>query len=165
MKIAVVSDTHGNWQLIEKALQEEPVDYLMFLGDNAEDGRQLERSLGIPAFIVQGNCDYSDPAPVERMVELGGWQFLLCHGHSCFVKENLTWLWAEARDRKVDFALYGHTHQAFYEERDGITVINPGAVSMLDLVIGTASWGLLTLSDKKDENFFKKYEKKACQKS
>ena len=145
MKIAVVSDTHGNWQLIEKALREEPVDYLMFLGDNAEDGRQLERSLGIPAFIVQGNCDYSDPAPVEQMVELGGWQFLLCHGHSCFVKENLTWLWAEARDRKVDFALYGHTHQAFYEERDGITVINPGAVSMLDLVIGTASWGAFDL--------------------
>ena len=62
----------------------------------------------------------------------------------------------------MDFVLFGHTHQAVYEEGE-VVFINPGSVSPLNVALNTASWGLLTLSDKKDENFFKKYEKKACQ--
>lgn len=58
MKIAVVSDTHDNWPLVAQAIKQDgAVDYLIFLGDYASDGKQLAKALQVPAFIVRGNCD------------------------------------------------------------------------------------------------------------
>ncbi len=163
MKLAVVSDTHGNWPLVAQAIRTDgPVDYLLFLGDHASDGKQLAMALNIPAFIVRGNCDSAADGPEEQLVELGGWRFLLCHGHRYGVKQGLQRIYYRGLEQQVDFVLFGHTHQAVYEEGE-VVFINPGSVSPLNVALNTASWGLLTLSDKKDENFFKKYEKKACQ--
>lgn len=163
MKIAIVSDTHSNWPPVLEAIQQETgVDFLFFLGDHAIDGKQLQKQLQIPAFIVRGNCDSAETGPQEQLVELGGWSFLLCHGHQYGVKQNLQRIYNRGLELQVDFVLFGHTHQALYEEQE-LTIINPGSVSSLNMSMNTAFWGLLTLSDKKEENFFKKYEKKACQ--
>lgn len=163
MRLAIVSDTHGNWPLAAQAISKAgAVDYLCFLGDHASDGCQLAKVLQVPAFIVRGNCDASDEGPEEQLIELGGWRLLLCHGHRYGVKQGLQKLYARGTELQVDFVLFGHTHQAVYQEGN-VILINPGAVAALQLLQDTASWGLLTLSDKKDENFFKKYEKKACQ--
>lgn len=163
MKLAIVSDTHGNWPLVRDAIRREAdVDYLLFLGDHASDGRQLQQALGIPAFIVRGNCDACEDAPEEQLVELGGWKLLICHGHRYHVKQNLQSIYYRGLEAGADIVLFGHTHQAIYEA-GAVTLINPGSVSSRNLALDTASWGLLTLSDKKEENFFIKYEKKACQ--
>lgn len=164
MKIAIVSDTHGNWPPVLEAIQQETdVDYLFFLGDHASDGKQLEKKLQIPAFIVRGNCDSFEAAPEEQLVELAGWRFLLCHGHRYGVKQNLQKIYYRGLEQQVDFVLFGHTHQAVCEEMPAFMIINPGSVSTANMAMNAAFWGLLTLSDKKEENFFKKYEKKACQ--
>ena len=55
MKLAVVSDTHGNWPLVAQAIRTDgPVDYLLFLGDHASDGKQLAMALNIPALYCAG---------------------------------------------------------------------------------------------------------------
>ncbi len=164
MRIAIVSDTHGNWPLVAEAIRAEgKIDYLMFLGDYASDGRQLEKALQIPAFVVRGNCDDVFEEPEEQCIELGEWRFLICHGHRYQVKQTLQSIYYHGLEQQVDFVLYGHTHQAFYGEEGDITLINPGAIDKRKLLSDTASWGLLTVSDKKSENIFKKYEKKTCQ--
>ena len=163
MRIAIVSDTHGNWPVVAEAVKAAGgADYLMFLGDYASDGRQLEQALQIPAWIVRGNCDDYSSEPEEQIVELGEWRFLICHGHRYNVKQTLQPVYYRGQEAGVDFVLYGHTHQAVYEEGD-VTLINPGAVHDMNLRFQTASWGLLTLSEKKSEKFFKKYEKNTCQ--
>ena len=131
-------------------------------GDHASDGRHLEQALVISAFIVRGNCDACEDAPEEQLVELGGWKLLLCHGHRYHVKQNLQSIYYRGLEAGADIVLFGHTHQAIYEA-GAVTLINPGSVSSRNLALDTASWGLLTLSDKKEENFFITYEIKACQ--
>lgn len=55
MKIAVVSDTHGNWLPVKEAIEAAGgVDYLMFLGDHASDGRQLGKIIADPCLYCAG---------------------------------------------------------------------------------------------------------------
>ncbi len=167
-RIALVSDMHGNWQVMAEAMKqnisaEGPIDYIMCMGDYASDGRQLERELGVSAYVVHGNCDALSNELEEQIVELGEWKFLICHGHRYNVKKNLQAIYYRGLELNVDFVLYGHTHQAVYEENDAVTLINPGAAEDWNLRFNTASWGLLTLPEKKSEKFLRKYEKKACQ--
>ena len=163
MKNVIVSDTHGNWPVAAEAIRAEgSIDYLIFLGDYASDGRQLEKALQVPSFIVRGNCDTFSDELEEQLIELGEWRFFICHGHRYNVKQTLQPLYYRGLELQADFVLYGHTHQAVYEEGE-VTLINPGAVSGLNLRMDNASWGLLTLSEKKSENIFRKYEKKTCQ--
>ena len=44
------------------------------------------------------------------------------------MKKTLYNLECAARDRKADIALYGHTHQAEIEYRDGLYLMNPGSL-------------------------------------
>ena len=117
MRLAIVSDTHDNWPLVVDAIKAEGnIDYLIFLGDYVSDGRQMEKALQIPTFLVRGNCDSYEDGPGELVVELGGWRLLLCHGHFYSVKETLEELYVHGVEEQVDFVLFGHTHQAYYRE-------------------------------------------------
>jgi putative phosphoesterase len=50
----------------------------------------------------------------------------------------------DARDRQCRAALFGHTHRAFCEEKEGILLFNPGSVS---LPVGAGpTFGLLDIS-------------------
>ena len=163
MRLAIVSDTHDNWPLVVDAIKAEGnIDYLIFLGDYVSDGRQMEKALQIPTFLVRGNCDSYEDGRGELVVELGGWRLLLCHGHFYSVKETLEELYVHGVEEQVDFVLFGHTHQAYYREGE-VVMINPGSVSKFNLMLNDASWGLLTLSKEKNEKNFIKYEKKTCQ--
>ena len=35
----------------------------------------------------------------------------------------------EGRAREADIVMYGHTHKPFFEQKDGLTVLNPGSLS------------------------------------
>ena len=64
MRLAIVSDTHDNWPLVVDAIKAEGnIDYLIFLGDYVSDGRQMEKALQIPTFLVRGNCDSYEDGP------------------------------------------------------------------------------------------------------
>ncbi len=162
-KIAIVSDTHGNWQMAAGEIKKESgITHLIFLGDHADDGLLLAGALQIPAYIVRGNCDAVKDAEEEQIVALGDWRLLICHGHRYQVKQQLQTIYYRGLELGVDYVLYGHTHIAMYEPGE-VTLINPGSMSDSNRMLKTASWGLLTLPAEKNEKNLGKYEKKTCQ--
>lgn len=164
MKIAIVSDTHGQWQNVRQALaSEEGLDYLFFLGDLADDGQALAKALQLPAYIVRGNCDSFFAETDELEVTLGGVHFLLCHGDKYHVKQNLTTLLWRGKEVGADIVCFGHTHMPIYEEGE-LVLINPGSASQPRLFDQAPSWGLLELADEENEKKVKKYERKVLPK-
>lgn len=128
MKIAVFSDSHrhSGW-MIDHVLISKP-DAVIFLGDILEDTLDFRSVFpGLPLYRVAGNCDFSYDDVLE--LELGGYRFLLCHGHQFRVKAGLERLHAEGARRRVDAVLFGHTHRQHAEIYDGILYLNPGSAS------------------------------------
>ncbi|VEU82556.1 Putative metallophosphoesterase MG207 homolog [Acholeplasma hippikon] len=80
---------------------------------------------------VKGNNDYFLDLPLSRIIDFDGKKILLVHGHMEDVKYGLGKLQVEAFKNKVDICIFGHTHEAFYKNIEGVEFINPGALSGL----------------------------------
>lgn len=131
MLIAVVSDTHRMQRYIE-AVRERIIDadVLIHLGDNVDDIEELSDGFEGEVYAVAGNCDYSNEYPIERVIELEGAKILATHGHTYNVKCGLHNLYYRAQELGVNIALFGHTHQELVIREHGITIMNPGSVSL-----------------------------------
>ena len=108
MKILIVSDTHrrdGNLRaIIEK---QSPFDMLIHLGD------------------TEGSEIY-----FKKEISIGKYRAFLTHGHMYGVSFELETIKEEARARKVDIVMFGHTHKPHLEYcEDGLVVLNPGSLS------------------------------------
>ena len=132
MKILIVSDTHrkdGNlYDVIEK---EKPLDMLIHLGDAEGSEHVIVDWLneGCELVMVQGNNDFFSSLDREIELDLGPHRAFLTHGHYYNVALDVDRLWEEAKDRGCDIAMFGHTHRPYLEEREGITLLNPGSLS------------------------------------
>lgn len=132
MKILIVSDTHrkdGNlYDVIEK---EKPLDMLIHLGDAEGSEHVIADWLneGCELVMVQGNNDFFSSLDREIELDLGPHRAFLTHGHYYNVSLDVDCLWEEAKDRGCDIAMFGHTHRPYLEEREGITLLNPGSLS------------------------------------
>ena len=126
-KIVVLSDTHGNYSVIEKLL---PIinesDYVFHLGDFERDIELFSRSIISEIYSVSGNCDGGSS---EQIVEVEGVKILLTHGNKYNVKTSLTSLLFRAKELGVDAVFYGHTHVPDIQSVDGIYLINPGCAT------------------------------------
>lgn len=124
----VISDSHGKRARIEKLrpLFEEN-DYIVHLGDGSGDMREIFGAYPQKTYICKGNCDFSY-GEEEFVIEAEGFSVLCCHGHRYGVKSGLSRLAAYAKERGCGIALYGHTHRAAIEERDGVLLVNPGSL-------------------------------------
>jgi len=148
MKWLIASDLHGSSYYCEKlinAIEKENADRVLLLGDILYHGprNDLPREYapkkvigmlnGIKEKIVcvRGNCD----TEVDQMVldfpilsdyavlDIGERLIYATHGHK-YGPDNLPPLC------KGDILLYGHIHIPKCEEREGVTVLNPGSVSI-----------------------------------
>ena len=129
MRILVVSDSHGNEEMLFKAHKQAGIiDVLIHTGDGEQDTRLLEESLGEKVLRVAGNCDHTSDAPRELMVTLAGKRILIVHGDRYLVKNGLEQLMAQGKATGADVILFGHTHIALAEQRDGIQLLNPGTL-------------------------------------
>ena len=135
MKLLVVSDVHGDLDALERAVDAEAdTDAVIFLGDG------LALSPRASIYGVRGNCDYASFAPPDGLAAFGGVLFYYTHGNLYNVKNELDTLADAARARGADAALYGHTHCAGCEERSGVVLFNPGALSRVQ---GRGSYGVV----------------------
>lgn len=129
MRILVVSDTHGNESMLFKAHQQAGViDAVIHTGDGELDALLLEETLGGTVLRVAGNCDQNSTAPRELLVTLAGKRLLITHGDLYKVKSGLDQLVTHGKETGVDLILYGHTHLALAEQREGIQLLNPGTL-------------------------------------
>lgn len=148
MKLFFISDIHGSIHFLEKAIsrfKEENASHIVILGDELYHGPRnplpegyspkevaaLLNSYSSRIIAVRGNCDcevdemvLSFPlASTYSFILYNGKRLFLTHGH-VYNEQNLPPLC----DGDVFF--YGHTHIPVAKKQGGITIINPGSISL-----------------------------------
>ena len=130
MKIGVISDTHLN--ISDDRLQEivkdhfHDVDLILHAGDIV-DLTVLDVFKDKEVYAVSGNMDHDsvrEVFPEKRILEIEGWRIGMIHGWGSpsGLEEKILW---EFED--VACIVYGHTHRAVNEVRDGVLLFNPGS--------------------------------------
>lgn len=129
IRLLVFSDSHGQTEkMINQIDNLINVDYIIHLGDHANDARGIELMYPeIKHIYVRGNCDFCDPADAEETFEIEGKKFFLTHGHIYGVKLNLENLKKHAEENNFDCVLFGHTHISLCEKFEKTLFLNPGS--------------------------------------
>lgn len=146
MKLLIVSDTHGDVRALRRVVdKEQDAAAVFFLGDGLRDAETLqEERPALRLYTVRGNTDLSANAPATALAPFGGVLFFYTHGHGYGVKSSLTELAEAAAVRDAQVALFGHTHRPALEQRNGVILFNPGALSSLQ---GEGHYGIATVQD------------------
>lgn len=103
-----------------------------------------------PVYAVHGNND--EPAlvralPLERVFSVGDLRIGLLHGHD--VRRPARVIALERMRDVVDCVVYGHSHRAEVETREGLLMVNPG--SPTDPRYGrTPTYAIMHVSDRID---------------
>lgn len=148
MKMGFISDTHGGYDDLVKALHMlEGSEQICHIGDVLYHGPRNE----IPAtyhpkkiievlkgradiVYVRGNCDADvdemvleqDLSKKSRVVSFDNFKFYLVHGYEETEDERIQ----EAKKLGCHVVVSGHTHVKVLEEKDGIIVLNPGSTTI-----------------------------------
>lgn len=136
-KILVISDTHKNISNAIDVISREKPDYVLHLGDHADDADELKHIFPEADVIgVCGNCDWASfySAPLERMLDIDGVKILMCHGHTYSVKQGIGGYVAAATVKGAHIALFGHTHKPMLENNGNMIIMNPGTVSTYGII-------------------------------
>jgi len=149
MKIAVISDIHGNMAYLEKAktvIDAEKLEIIICCGDiQDEDCFKYLDSWKQKVYIALGNADYKIRESLDRgtlwtehaeisldygVLNIDGAKIAFCH-YDSFARKL-------AQDDRFDIIFYGHTHTP-WEEKIGKTILlNPGEI--------TAQFGIPTFA-------------------
>ena len=148
MRIGVVSDSHGNFRALEKAVaQMGAVDVIFHLGDYVEDGLYLRTLTSAGVHIIKGNMDqYAEDGSSIITTTIGGFNFFACHGHQYGVKNDLNNIYHAGLEKNADVILFGHTHKAFLQDDGQILIMNPGSVGAPRMG-DPESYGIITIEN------------------
>lgn len=144
MRLLVTSDSHraaGNLLDIVE-MHRADSDLLIFLGDGESDLENVRLLYpDIRILQVAGNCDWGSDLPAYSYAQAAGKTILYTHGHPFHVKNGLVELEHAARAANADICLFGHTHGQYTDHKDGLYIMNPGAVAegyygMVDITPG-----------------------------
>ena len=120
MKILVMSDTHGDVNLVNEVLLENgDCDLVLHCGDICVDPSYIYGNL----LIVKGNCDRFSNFPLTRDIEVLGKKIHFEHGHryGALKYENIEKL-------GCDIFLFGHTHCRLADKYKNTYIFNPGSL-------------------------------------
>lgn len=136
MLIAIISDTHKNQRslnIAKKHIKEANVDIIIHLGDCIEDVELLKEGFNGKVYVVEGNCDNLNKYPKEDIIKINGRKIYFTHGDLYGVKHGIDNLKRKGKEVGADIVLFGHTHEPFKEEKNGMLLMNPGSISKLVL--------------------------------
>lgn len=131
MKFIVFSDSHEYTNGMDQAIARHPeIRHIIHCGDMACDMEYLRQVYGTTHSIcgVCGNNDFSAPEPYSHIVLCSGHKIYITHGHREHVKSSLYLLRQKTVENGCDICIFGHTHRPFFEEQDGLTILNPGSI-------------------------------------
>lgn len=133
MKAGLISDTHsGRVNYIPRVIQDnfEGVDIIFHAGDIGDLSYLSKLGEIAQVEAVAGNVDsdvIGDIVGYHKVVNFAGKRIGLTHGHLGNSKTTVERV-LKAFDG-VDIIIFGHSHEPFFEEINGVYMINPGAVS------------------------------------
>ena len=131
MKITVISDTHGNFDVLYDIVRKnQDTDTFIHLGDGENEYYDVQSSFYDKPFIfIKGNCDYGNYRP-NLVTELGGKKFYMCHGNTFEPSGMKEFIRATAVTNGCEIALFGHTHVPCCDMWGGVLLFNPGSPSL-----------------------------------
>ena len=154
MKILVVSDTHGyNTNLFKLLEKEKPIDMLIHCGDSGDLSDYIEEFIDCPVVMVRGNCDGMSKLPAAALIALGGHKVFITHGHISGARPSVPLMTDIAKENGADIVMYGHTHVPYLKKVFGVTVLNPGSISLPRQEDGKKSYAIMTVADDESVDF------------
>ena len=131
MKILVISDSHGRMDNVRTVLSKvDKLDQIIHLGDIIGQDDILRDMCNCPVTIVRGNGDFSGDKKIAEIVEVGKYKIFATHGHMYGVDWGTDRLYYAAEENKCNIAMYGHTHVPELTSNGGVTILNPGSISL-----------------------------------
>lgn len=148
MRLIAFSDSHRCLFAARKVVDQNPsVKHFVFLGDGAEDINELKALFPQKEFYaVRGNCDGFCLYPEELTLDFDGVKVFCTHGHRYGVKSDDSRLLLRAAEKEASVVLYGHTHVARCDYKNGIYLICPGSVASPRY--GDPSYAAVDLTDR-----------------
>ncbi|WP_137597513.1 metallophosphoesterase [Paucilactobacillus kaifaensis] len=129
MKILVVSDNHFDRDILVAldAKYYGNVDLMIHCGDS-----QLPASDNLfEHFVtVQGNNDFDDALPQQKILNRNDDCILITHGHLQNVNTTMTNLELLAQEKEANLVFFGHTHKLGVVMSEGTLFLNPGSISL-----------------------------------
>lgn len=154
IKLGVVSDSHGNTELLRRVavhmVKDMGVGVIAHLGDEHTDTQVLS-DLDAELLSVPGvfHPDYRNPDVKNRLTHhLCGWTIMLSHTptpHRNDLPED-----PDPEEminyRQIDVLLFGHTHKPTIEVKNGVLCVNPGNLKEEDKK-HTPTYAVLTINE------------------
>jgi len=153
MRIGILSDTH----IPQRAGRLPPslfeafagVDLILHAGDLVEERVLDELSAIAPVEAVAGNMDpYLLVTRLGRhkLLQLPGGKLGLTHGDGASHSSTHRFALSTFAGQEVNCVIFGHTHQPFLLEEDGVLLFNPGSATN-PRGESQPSCGIITLED------------------
>lgn len=123
MRLGILSDTHG---YLDPRVFDifAGVDRILHAGDIGFPSLILELEGVAPVTAVVGNTDPGLDFPVTAVVEAAGWKIMV--HHIVDPAEPQRSIGERFRRSRPGLVVFGHTHKAWNETRDGVVFLNPG---------------------------------------
>lgn len=130
MKILVTSDTHNDFEALNKVvLANSDAKLIIHLGDGSRDIEKIKELYQDKIILsVRGNCDSDLNIPPIIEYNIKKKKLFLTHGNLFNVKNDMTYIITHVKENKFDILLFGHTHKPFISNENGILVMNPGSL-------------------------------------
>ena len=123
--VIVFTDVHGDTHNLLKLVPVmEAADAVLFLGDGISSLEVLPETVTSKLIAVRGNTDFFCRVPSELLVEIGGKNIFITHGHVYGVKSGWEEIARMAHASGAHICLYGHTHTYAKTSFRGVMVIN-----------------------------------------
>ncbi|UUD35350.1 YfcE family phosphodiesterase [Mycoplasmopsis caviae] len=135
-KILVLSDIHGNIDIVNYILKNESYEYAISCGDHLLPKEYMNSNFD---FCVDGNNDiYYDESYLKSPsldFEIEGYKFHIEHGHmqgDYNLLKSPKELFEQVKALDFDFFLYGHSHFPinYYDKATKRYLINPGSTTL-----------------------------------
>ncbi len=131
MKFLVFSDSHNSTNGMDHAIEKhKEIRHIIHCGDVAADIEYLHHVYGATHSIcgVCGNNDFSATDPFYRIFTCDEVKIYLTHGHKEHVKHSILQLKDALKKNGCVLGIFGHTHEQYLQNEDGIVLLNPGSI-------------------------------------
>ncbi|AWE08244.1 YfcE family phosphodiesterase [Lysinibacillus sp. 2017] len=126
MKLLVMSDTHGDVEVIERVKGYHPDAAKMIHCGDSELPYNHSAMQGLER--VKGNCDHDSNYLEEIVFQVGEERVYVTHGHLYEVKTSPMKLVYRAKELGATIVCFGHSHILGAEYIDDIFFVNPGSL-------------------------------------